>query len=75
MDIKKVVIETKEEYTKEAREKLKAENAIFYISYRCTGGDESSARGLIGDHKAILRKTMDGKPGHMCIEVAGENEE
>ncbi|CAL9227364.1 unnamed protein product [Arabidopsis halleri] len=73
LEIKKVVIETKEGYTSEAREILKAENAIFYISYKCTGGD-CSARGVAGDHKAIVRKTMDGKPGHICIEVAGETE-
>ncbi|EFH45671.1 hypothetical protein ARALYDRAFT_353827 [Arabidopsis lyrata subsp. lyrata] len=74
LEIKKIVIETKEEYTIEAREKLKADSAIFYISYKCTG-DASSARGLAGDHEGIIRKTMDGKPEHMCIEVARETEE
>lgn len=36
--IKNVVVETKQEYKSEAREKLKAENALFYISYEYTGG-------------------------------------
>ncbi|KAG7540982.1 Protein MS5 [Arabidopsis thaliana x Arabidopsis arenosa] len=73
LEVKKVVIETKEEYMTEAREKLKAENAIFYISYKYNG-DDRAARGLAGDHRAIVRKTMDGKPGHMCLEVARRTE-
>ncbi|CAL9227363.1 unnamed protein product [Arabidopsis halleri] len=74
LEVKKVVIETKEEYMTEAREKLKAENAIFYIIYNYNG-DDRAARGLVGDHRAIVRKTMDGKPGHMCLEVARRTEE
>ncbi|VVB10855.1 unnamed protein product [Arabis nemorensis] len=71
LEIKKVVIETNEEYITEAREKLKAKNAIYYISYKYIG-DPSSV--WAGDHKSILRKTMDGKPGHMCLEVADDEE-
>ncbi|KAL1210612.1 hypothetical protein V5N11_006928 [Cardamine amara subsp. amara] len=67
LEIKKVVVETREEATREPRENLKADNAIFYISYKYNG-DPST--GLAGDYKSIIRKTMDGKPGHMCLEVS-----
>ncbi|EFH56953.1 hypothetical protein ARALYDRAFT_901214 [Arabidopsis lyrata subsp. lyrata] len=67
LEIKKVVVQTLEEYTTEAREKLKADNAIFYISYKCIA-DPSTP--WAGEHDAIIRKTMDGKPGHMSLEVA-----
>lgn len=73
LEIKNVVIETKEEYTTEACEKLKAKNAIFYISFKYNG-DPSTGWGA-GDHKAIIRKTMDGRLGHMCLEVARGTEE
>jgi hypothetical protein len=63
LEINKVVVETKEDYITEAREKLHAENAIFYISYKYTGVSSS-------DHKAIIRKTMDGVPEHMSLEIA-----
>ncbi|XP_020869868.1 UPF0725 protein At5g63820 isoform X1 [Arabidopsis lyrata subsp. lyrata] len=70
VEINKVVVETKEDYISEAREKLHAENAIFYISYKYTG---VSSSGLAGDHKAIIRKTMDGITEHMSLEVASEH--
>ncbi|KAG7539094.1 Protein MS5 [Arabidopsis suecica] len=70
VEINKVVVETKEDYITEAREKLHAENAIFYISYKYTG---VSSSGLAGDHKAIIRKTMDGITEHMSLEVASEH--
>ncbi|XP_020869872.1 UPF0725 protein At5g63820 isoform X2 [Arabidopsis lyrata subsp. lyrata] len=70
LEINKVVVETKEDYISEAREKLHAENAIFYISYKYTG---VSSSGLAGDHKAIIRKTMDGITEHMSLEVASEH--
>lgn len=70
LEIYKVVVETKEDYTTEAREKLHAENAIFYISYKYRG---VSTSGIAGDHKAIIRKTMDGVPEHMGLEVASEH--
>ncbi|KAF3571476.1 hypothetical protein F2Q69_00060381 [Brassica cretica] len=63
--LNKVVVETFED---EPRDKLKANNAIFYLSYKCCA-DPSSTR-LAGDHIAIVRKTMDGKPCHMSHEVA-----
>ncbi|CAH8263565.1 unnamed protein product [Arabidopsis lyrata] len=72
LEIKKVVVQTLEEYTTEAREKLKADNAIFYISYKCIA-DPSTP--WAGEHDAIIRKTMDGKPGHMSLEVAVTKEQ
>ncbi|CAN7033105.1 unnamed protein product [Brassica rapa subsp. trilocularis] len=33
LELNKVVVETLEDYTTEAREKLKADNEIFYITY------------------------------------------
>ncbi|KAL0754400.1 hypothetical protein Bca101_092068 [Brassica carinata] len=65
LKLNKVVVETFED---EPRDKLKANNAIFYLSYKCCA-DPSSMR-LAGDHIAVIRKTMDGKPGHMSLEVA-----
>ncbi|KAL1221934.1 hypothetical protein V5N11_002929 [Cardamine amara subsp. amara] len=69
LEINKVVVETKEDYIIEAREKLKAENAIFYICYKYKG---VSSEGFAGDHQSIVRKTMDGRPGHMSLEVASQ---
>ncbi|KAF8087283.1 hypothetical protein N665_0593s0043 [Sinapis alba] len=65
LEIEKVVVVTKED-TEEGHEKLKAQNAIFYVSYKYNGESSEWAR----DHKAVIRKTMDGKPGHMYLEVA-----
>ncbi|OAO95937.1 hypothetical protein AXX17_AT5G63390 [Arabidopsis thaliana] len=61
----------------EAREKLHAVNAIFYISYKCTGfpADHKPITwrsDFVGDHKAVIRKTMDGIPGHMSLEIAAK---
>lgn len=63
LEIKNVVIETEEEDT------TAAQNAVFYLSYKC------DADPWAGDHQAIIRKTMDGKPGHMRIEVAYTKEQ
>ncbi|WZZ24494.1 hypothetical protein YC2023_007895 [Brassica napus] len=65
LEIEKVVVVTKED-TEEGHEKLKAHNAIFYVSYKYNGESSEWA----GDHSAVIRKTRDGKPGHMYIEVA-----
>ncbi|KAJ0251699.1 hypothetical protein HA466_0126240 [Hirschfeldia incana] len=59
-----VVVETLgEEGEKEPRDKLNAANAIFYISFECVEDP------TIGRYRAVVRKTMDGKPGHMRLEV------
>ena len=78
LELNKVVVETLEDYTTEAREKLKADNAIFYISYKCStdpfsvtlSGYPHLSTTLAGDHLAVVRKTMDGKPEHMSLEVS-----
>ncbi|KAJ0251696.1 hypothetical protein HA466_0126210 [Hirschfeldia incana] len=64
LEIEKVVVVTKED-TEEGHEKLKAKDAVFYVSYKYIGEYSGWAR----DHKAVIRKTMDGKPGHMYLEV------
>lgn len=48
---------------KEPSDKLNAANAIFYISFECVEDP------TIGHYTAVVRKTMDGKPGHMRLEV------
>lgn len=78
LELNSVVVETREDYTTEAREKLKADNAIFYISYKCCtdpssvtlSGYPHDPTTLAGDHHAVVRKTMDGKPEHMMLEVS-----
>lgn len=45
--------------------KLKANNAIFYIIFK-GNGDPSGAP---VEYQAVVRKTMDGSPGHICLEV------
>ncbi|KAG2290838.1 hypothetical protein Bca52824_037507 [Brassica carinata] len=72
LELKNVVVETFEDYTTEPSEKLKADNAIFYISYKCCS-DPSTP--LAGDHRDVVRKTMDGKPGHMCLEINARGDE
>ncbi|KAL0833948.1 hypothetical protein Bca101_085837 [Brassica carinata] len=56
-----VVVETLDE--KEPSDKLNAANAVFYISFECVEDP------TIGRYRAVIRKTMDGKPGHMSLEV------
>ncbi|CAH8322407.1 unnamed protein product [Eruca vesicaria subsp. sativa] len=60
----RVVVETLgDEGEIEPSDKLHAPNAIFYISFEC--GDDLTQ----GSYRAVVRKTMDGKPGHMRLEV------
>ncbi|KAH0935748.1 hypothetical protein HID58_012865 [Brassica napus] len=63
LEIKKVTIQTKEE--SQPCMKLKANNAIFYIIFK-GNGDPSGAP---VEYQAVVRKTMDGIPGHICLEV------
>ncbi|KAG7540981.1 Protein MS5 [Arabidopsis thaliana x Arabidopsis arenosa] len=67
LDIQKVVVETRGEVETEPREKLKAANAIFYISFQCV---YDPVTGEEADYRAVVRKTMDGKPGHIRLEVS-----
>lgn len=62
LQIKNVVVRTCEDL--KSKEKLKAVNAIFYISFR----DLNAPHGLPQDHRAIVRRTVDGIPGHVCLE-------
>ncbi|XP_010449222.1 PREDICTED: UPF0725 protein At2g20620-like isoform X1 [Camelina sativa] len=57
-EMKKIVVRTKENV--ESWKKVKAENAIFYISFKTRCGR---------DFNCIIRKTTDGKPGHFSLEV------
>ncbi|CAH8366486.1 unnamed protein product [Eruca vesicaria subsp. sativa] len=63
LEIKKVIVQTKEE--SEPCMKLNANNAIFYIVFK-GNGDPSGAP---VEYQAVVRKTMDGIPGHICLEV------
>lgn len=57
-EMRKIVVRTREEV--ESKEKVKAENAIFYISFRSRYGQ---------DCKGIIRKTTDRMPCHVSLEV------
>lgn len=57
-EMKKVVVQTKEDV--ESSKKLKASNAIFYLSFKAHGGPEC---------RGIIRQTRDGKAEHMCLEA------
>ena len=69
LTIQKVVVETRGEAETEPSEKLKAANAIFYISFHCACepviDDEPNYRET--NYRAVVQKTMDGKPGHMRL--------
>ncbi|XP_019086377.1 PREDICTED: UPF0725 protein At4g29550-like [Camelina sativa] len=58
-ELRKIIVQTRE-YV-EPKKKAKAENAIFYISFKTRGGGEN--------YNAIIRRTMDGTPDHMSLEV------
>ncbi|KAG7541011.1 Protein MS5 [Arabidopsis thaliana x Arabidopsis arenosa] len=62
VQIMKVIVETREAV--ESKEKLMAGNAIFYISFRVL----NAPHGPPQDHRAIVRRTVDGIPGHVCLE-------
>ena len=60
-----MVVETLDEEgeKEQSSDKLNAANAIFYIIFECVEDP------TIGRYRAVVRKTMDGKPGHMRLEV------
>ncbi|XP_023634578.1 LOW QUALITY PROTEIN: UPF0725 protein At4g29550 [Capsella rubella] len=62
LQIKKVIVQTREAV--ESKEKLKAGNATFYICFRGLNPPHGSPQ----DHRAIVRRTVDGIPGHVCLE-------
>ncbi|RID47166.1 hypothetical protein BRARA_I03786 [Brassica rapa] len=53
-EMKKVVVQTKEDM------KLKSGNAVFYLSFKPRGGPEC---------RGVVRRTTDGRHGHMCLEA------
>ncbi|KAG7559682.1 Protein MS5 [Arabidopsis thaliana x Arabidopsis arenosa] len=58
VEIKKIIVETCENH-REPRLKLKSSNAIFHINF--------SAKSC--DYKSVVRRTTDGKPGHIVLEI------
>ncbi|CAN8327104.1 unnamed protein product [Cochlearia groenlandica] len=58
-EVSKTFVQTRQDLEAE-KMKVNAENAIFYISYK-------THRGV--DVNAIIRRTMDGIPQHMSLEV------
>uniref|UniRef100_M4D3U6 Clp R domain-containing protein n=1 Tax=Brassica campestris TaxID=3711 RepID=M4D3U6_BRACM len=58
-----VVVKTLGKDEKEPSDKVNAANAIFYITFECV---EDPTKGR---YRAVVRKTMDGQPGHMRLEV------
>jgi len=62
LQIKNVLVRTREDF--KSKDKLKAGNAIFYISFRGVNTPHRPPQ----DHRAIVRRTVDGIPGHVCLE-------
>uniref|UniRef100_A0A1J3H757 UPF0725 protein n=1 Tax=Noccaea caerulescens TaxID=107243 RepID=A0A1J3H757_NOCCA len=58
VELTKIVVQTKEDV--ESKNKARAKNAIFYLSFKCTGGQ---------DYKAIVRRTTRQWPETMSLEV------
>jgi uncharacterized protein (TIGR01572 family) len=58
VEMKRVVVRTREEV--EPSMKLKSHNATFYMSFKTRGGQ---------DCRGIVRRTMDGRPQHMSLQV------
>ncbi|KAL9293816.1 putative protein MS5 [Arabidopsis thaliana] len=54
VEIKKIIVETCDTH-REPRMKLKSSNAIFHINFNAKNCD----------YKSVLRRTTDGKPGHI----------
>ncbi|CAD5324870.1 unnamed protein product [Arabidopsis thaliana] len=58
VEIKKIIVETCDTH-REPRMKLKSSNAIFHINFNAKNCD----------YKSVLRRTTDGKPGHIVLEI------
>ncbi|KAJ0251618.1 UPF0725 protein [Hirschfeldia incana] len=67
LKIKKVIVQTLESGEDPPHLKLKSNNAIFYMSFRASNGDPTGMQPV--EYGAMIRKTMDGKPGHIGLEV------
>ncbi|EOA29147.1 hypothetical protein CARUB_v10025416mg [Capsella rubella] len=57
-ELRKIIVRTKEDV--KPKNKVKADNAIFYISFKTCCGQECNA---------IIRKTTDGMPENLSLEV------
>ncbi|CAN8327522.1 unnamed protein product [Cochlearia groenlandica] len=69
--LKEVVVETRgDDAEVQLADKLKAANAIFYMRFDC---EEDPVSCEMAHYRAVVRKTMDGKPGHMRLEVMSWN--
>ncbi|CAH8357136.1 unnamed protein product [Eruca vesicaria subsp. sativa] len=66
LKMKKVIVQTLESGEDPPHLKLKSNNAIFYMSFRAGNGDPT---GMPVVYHAMIRETMDGKPGHIVLEV------
>ncbi|XP_010489604.2 PREDICTED: UPF0725 protein At4g28920-like [Camelina sativa] len=64
LDIKKIIVQTLENREASPHMIDKATNAIFYISFKGNG----DPTGTPMEYQAIVRRTMDGMPGHICLE-------
>ncbi|WZZ51831.1 hypothetical protein YC2023_051938 [Brassica napus] len=58
VEMRKIIVRTREDV--ESKKKVKAYNAIFYISFKTRCGR---------DFNAIIRRTTDRLPGHFSLEV------
>ncbi|CAA7042688.1 unnamed protein product [Microthlaspi erraticum] len=58
VELRKIVVQTKEDV--ESKNKARAKNAFFYITFKCSGGQ---------DYKAIVRRTTEQWPEHMALLV------
>jgi len=58
VEIKKIIVETCDTH-REPRMKLKSSNAIFHINFNAKSCD----------YKSVSRRTTDGKPGHIVLEI------
>ncbi|ESQ54350.1 hypothetical protein EUTSA_v10027377mg [Eutrema salsugineum] len=65
LEMKKVIIQTEKSGEELPRMKLKANNAIFYMSFKGNG----DPMGIPIEYQAIVRRTMDGMPRHICLEI------
>ncbi|XP_010467722.1 PREDICTED: UPF0725 protein At4g28920-like [Camelina sativa] len=64
LEIKKIFVQTLENREASPHMIDKATNAIFYISFKGNG----DPTGTPMEYQAIVRRTMDGMPGHICLE-------
>lgn len=67
LKIKYVIVQTRKSCEESPHLKLKANNAIFYMGFKGSGDHHPSGKHV--EYQTIVRKAMDGKPGHIRLEV------